>query len=172
MWLGRPISAPWRMLNVWPGASFPLRTRYAPSEPAAEPVAASSYSSQGSMPREKALPLGPRAAVFKSNFHWQDSRSRFLQDVNAAVLRRNDTQLREQEPSSNHGMTGQLELFFCGEDSQPGERFFLCRFLNEDRLREIHFARDGEHLVVCESVAVGKHREGVAFEAVVGENVE
>src|SRR5581483_9813692 len=42
MWLGRPISAPCRICSVWPASSLPCLTRYAPNEPAAEPVAASS----------------------------------------------------------------------------------------------------------------------------------
>src|SRR2546421_3200770 len=69
-------------------------------------------------------------------------------------------------------MTGELELFFCREDAQTGERRFLRRLLYKDRLRKIHFARDGEHLVVRKLVAVGEYGERVAFEAVIGEDVE
>ncbi len=95
-----------------------------------------------------------------------------MKNVHAAVLRGNDAQFREQEPRSNHGMAGEPEFFFCGEDTQSRERFFVCGFLHEDRFRKIHFARDGEHLVVRKSVAVGKYGQWVAFEAIVGENVK
>src|SRR5713226_3429905 len=113
-----------------------------------------------------------RAAVLKTDFHRQDARSGLLQNVHAAFLRGDNAQLREQEPGSNHGMAGEFELFLCREDAQPRERFFFRRLLHKDRLRKIHFAGDGEHLVVRESIAVGKYGEGVAFEAVVGENIE
>ena len=66
----------------------------------------------------------------------------------AAVLRGNHAQFREQEPSSNHGMAGELEFFLGGEDSQPRERFFVRGPLHKDRFRKIHFARNGEHLIV------------------------
>jgi len=92
--------------------------------------------------------------------------------MDAAILRRNDAQFCKQIPGSNHRMTGKLELFFCREDAQPRESFFVCRFLHENSLRKIHFASDGKHLVVGESISVGKHGERVAFEAVAGENIE
>ncbi len=92
--------------------------------------------------------------------------------MDAAILCRNDAQFRKQIPSSDHRMTGQLELFFCREDAQPREGFFVCRFLHEDGLRKIHFAGNGKHLVVGESIAVGKHGQRVAFKAVAGKNIE
>jgi hypothetical protein len=44
--------------------------------------------------------------------------------------------------------------------------------LNEDRFREIHFARDGLHLIVRKAVAVSEDRDGIALESRGGENVE
>ncbi len=101
-----------------------------------------------------------------------DACTRLLQDMDAAVLGGNDTQFREQEPGADYGMTGELEFFFCGEDPQPREGLFIRRLLHKNRLRKIHFPRDGEHLVVRESVAISKNGKRVALEAVVGENVE
>ena len=69
-------------------------------------------------------------------------------------------------------MPGQLQLFFRGENAQTGQGLSFRRLLHKDRLRKIHFARDDEHLVVREFVAVGKYGERVAFETVVGENVK
>ncbi len=91
--------------------------------------------------------------------------------MDAAVLGGNDTQFREQEPGADYGMTGELEFFFCGEDPQSREGLFIGRLLHKNGLRKIHFPRDGKHLVIGESVAIGKDGERVAFEAVVGENV-
>jgi hypothetical protein len=44
--------------------------------------------------------------------------------------------------------------------------------LHEDGFGEIHLARDGEHHVVGETVAIGDDRERITFEASCGENVE
>ena len=92
--------------------------------------------------------------------------------MDAAILRGNNAKFREQEPGANHGMPSELEFFFCRKDAQPREGFLFRRLLYKDGLRKIHFARDGEHLVVRKSVAVGEYGERVAFKAVVGENVE
>ena len=58
------------------------------------------------------------------------------------------------------------------ENAQTSQRVVFGGFLHEDGFREIHFAGDGEHLVVGESVAVGDDRERVAFKARGCENVE
>jgi hypothetical protein len=69
-------------------------------------------------------------------------------------------------------MPGELEFFSCRENTQSRERLFIRGLLHKDRFREIHFACNGEHLIVGESIAVSKYGERVAFEAVVGENIE
>src|SRR6266704_1769519 len=55
-----------------------------------------------------------RASVLKADFHRQNSRARFLENVYAAFLGRNDAKLREQEPRSDDRMPRKLQLFFRG----------------------------------------------------------
>src|SRR5882724_3021204 len=112
------------------------------------------------------------AAVLEANLDRQNAGSRLLQDVNAAFLRRNNAQLREEKPRADDRVARELEFFFRGEDAQARERFLFGWLLDEDRLREIHFARDGEHFIVGEAVAVGDHRERISFEARVRENIK
>src|SRR5260370_620385 len=47
-----------------------------------------------------------RAAVLETDLHGQDACARLLQNVHAAVLRGNNTQLREQEPGAGHPVIG------------------------------------------------------------------
>ncbi len=113
-----------------------------------------------------------RASVLKADFHRQNSRARFLENVYAAFLGRNDAKLREQEPRSDDRMPRKLQLFFRGEDAQSCEGLFIGGLLHEDRFREIHLARNRQHLVVREFVAVGENGKRVACKACGGEDIK
>ena len=69
-------------------------------------------------------------------------------------------------------MAGELQLFASGEDAQASQSAFVGRLLYKDRFGEIHFARDGLHLIVRKAIAVGEDGQRIAFEAGVGEDVE
>ena len=113
-----------------------------------------------------------RAAVLEPNFHGQNSGAGLLHDVHAAFLRGNHAEFGQKEPCANDRMAGELQLFFGGEDAEAGERAVVGGLLHEDGFGEIHFAGDGQHLIVGEAVAVGNHGERIALEARGGEDVE
>src|SRR5260221_13864873 len=69
-------------------------------------------------------------------------------------------------------MAGQRQFFAGREDAKPRQSRVLGRLLNENRFRQIHFARDGQHCVAAEAVAVRDYSQRIAFKACGGENVE
>src|SRR5580700_491960 len=112
------------------------------------------------------------AAILETNFDGKDAGTRFLHHVYPAFLCRNDAQFGEKKPRANDRVAGKFQLFARSEDAQAGQCTFIGRFLNEDRFGEIHFARDGLHLIVRKAVAVSEDRERIALESRGGENVE
>src|SRR6202035_5903282 len=68
-------------------------------------------------------------------------------------------------------MPGQRQLFGSRKDSQPCERPVIRRFLNENRLRQIHLARNSLHLRCRKPVAVGNNREWISREPFGGKDV-
>jgi hypothetical protein len=69
-------------------------------------------------------------------------------------------------------MAREFQLFARGEDTKARQSFIFCGLLNEDSFRKIHLARDGQHGVIGEAIAVSNDRERIAFEARGGENVK
>ena len=113
-----------------------------------------------------------RAAFLEADFDGENAGAGLLRNVNAAFLRGHNAEFGEKKPRADHGMAGELQFFLRRENAQTSERAVFGRFLNEDGLGEIHFARDGEHRVVGEAVTVGDDGERVAFKSSGGENVE
>src|SRR4029077_3422197 len=112
------------------------------------------------------------AAILETDFDGKDSRAGLLQNVHAAFLRGHHAQLRQQEPSTDDRMAGQLQLFTRRENAQARQCLIFGGLLNEDGFRKIHFARNGEHGVIGETIAVGNNRERIAFKARGGEHVK
>ena len=114
--------------------------------------------------------LGP--AILETDFHGKNAGAGLLHDVDSAFLRGNDAEFRQKKPGSDDGMPGEFQFFFGGENAQARECAVIRRFLHEDRFREIHFAGDGQHLVVREAVAIGDNGQGIALESRGGENIQ
>src|SRR5580704_17809647 len=111
-------------------------------------------------------------AIFETDLYRQHTRASFLHYVHAAFLRGNHTELRKKEPRADDRVAGKFQLLTRGEDAQAGQRAFIGWLLYEDRFREIHFARNGLHLIVRKAVAVGEDREGIALKSRRSENVK
>ena len=112
------------------------------------------------------------AAVVESEFDRKNSGAGLLQDVHRAFGRRNHAEFGEQKPGADDRMSGERKLLRRGENAQAGERAIIGGTLDENRLRQIHFAGDGLHSLGGEAVAVGDDRERIAGKLLGGENVE
>src|SRR6185437_99771 len=77
---------------------------------------------------------------------------------------------------SKRGMTGEGQLFLRGEDADTHALLAILRRIsggeNEGGFGEVGFARDGLHLRVREAAAIMEHRQGIALERTLGEDVE
>ena len=58
------------------------------------------------------------------------------------------------------------------EDAQPPQYVFVLGFEHENRLRQIHLARDLHHALVADPFSFGKHGERIAAKRLVRENVQ
>ena len=98
----------------------------------------------------------------------------FFQDQ-AQVLRRQQlrrAQMREQRRRADRGMPGEGQFAARGEDAQRRRIHGVARRDDEHRFGKIELARDLLHARVVEAVGVEHHRERVAGERRIGEDVE
>src|SRR6516165_8979250 len=69
-------------------------------------------------------------------------------------------------------MTGWPASFNSSFVVKMRQRAIFSRFLYKNRFGEVHFARDGQHLIARKAVAVRDNGDRIALEASCGENVE
>ena len=79
--------------------------------------------------------------------------------------------LADDERAAERGMAGERELLHRCEDPDPGVAVVLGR-QHEDRLREVHLAREALHLIGREVARVREHGQLIALEGRVGEDVD
>ena len=81
-------------------------------------------------------------------------------------------QLGDQHRRADGGMARERQ-FACGrEDAQPRRVHRIRRIQNEDRLRQIELPGDGLHGGCAEPIAIDDHRQRIAREGRVCENVQ
>src|SRR5262245_47824228 len=69
-------------------------------------------------------------------------------------------------------MSGKLQFFARGENPKAREGGIVRWLLYEDRLGQVHFARNHLHRFLRKPVAVGDDRQGITFKASGSENVK
>src|SRR5207302_11468646 len=73
---------------------------------------------------------------------------------------------------AERGMSGERDLAGDSEDAVPVVGALFGGWLYESRLRQPRLARESGHALVIEVVGVPHHREGVARQRALGEDVE
>ena len=90
----------------------------------------------------------------------------------SAVGNGNDSFVRECRPRADNRMTRKRNFAHGREDAQASQHPVRFRLQHEDGFRQVHLTRDLHHLIVGNSVGLGKDCEGIAAELAVSENVE
>ena len=78
----------------------------------------------------------------------------------------------EDVAGADVGMAGERHLGLWREDANAGAVGGVLGRQDEGRLGQVELAGDGLHLGVGQAGGVGEHRQGVAAEAAVGEDVD
>src|ERR1700739_3451131 len=111
-------------------------------------------------------------AVLKTYLDRKNARAGLLKHMHAAFVRGDHPQFGQQKPCTDHWMSGELQLFLRGENTQARQCTIVSRLLYEDRFCKIHLASDRLHRILRKSISIGEDRKRIAFEARIGENIE
>ena len=93
----------------------------------------------------------------------------FLERV---MFRRIAGHRRQDVAGADVGMAGERDLVLAGEDAHAGMMPRVLRRQDEGRLRQVELGGDRLHLRIRQAGCVRQHGQGIAGEALVGEDVD
>src|SRR6185437_1377225 len=127
---------------------------------------------------EVVLPHGGEDTTVRIGVRLETNRDRADVEQELEFAGSDERWMVEVQPAcgAERGMTGKGQLFLRGEDAHAHTLgaivLRIFRGQDEGGLRQIGFARDGLHLCIGKTAAVMEHSQRIAFERMLGKDIE